>query len=738
MSRSFIIEKEDYQVVVIGGGLSGVCAAVAAARQGMKTVLVQNRPVLGGNSSAEIGVPPHGADQAGHYRHVRETGIIDEIATANARFPNHLDSPSIWSVVLWAFCREQENLTVYLNAQAGDVMTEGERIVSVQVDQLTTERRLILSGEIFIDCSGDGGVAYRAGAEVMTGREGRERFGESMAPEKGDAYGMGDSVYMRARDVGTAVPFPTPPWARIIPDDESLPDKGLTCPHPIAHLTRPRGGWWWIEHGGMRDRIADSELIRDELYRRAIGVWDHLKNRGDHGAENYVLESIVTTPGKRDSRRFVGDYIMVEQDVMGGRLFDDAVAYGGWHVDIHNPKGVAGDTYWYGKLLKNGIYTIPYRSLYSRNIGNLLFAGRNISASHVAFASTRVMLTCALMGQAAGNAAALCVRHGCGPRDVYRDHIRELQQELLRQDCYLPGIRDESAGNVARLARITASSQRILAAPPAAEFLPLDVARGQMFVLSESRLRRVRVLLENTTDAPLQAVAGLRAARRIDDFTSGEDLACASAEVAPGRGWVDFAFDCDLPEADAPYWLRIGATPGLAWGFSREEEPAAQAATLAEQYFTDGAEWFMHRVRGTHSFELEPPSRCYAPRQVISGIARPEKASNLWISESGAPAHLELEWVEPVPVGEVHLSFDHRLDRPIAKWAREGPAPELVRDYTLSLLDGERLLETVSFTENVSRKRVHRFSAKKVSRLRIDLGATWGGTAPRVFEVRVY
>ncbi len=736
MQRDIETIEESYAVVVIGGGLAGICAAIAAARQGQSTVLVQNRPVLGGNSSAEIGVPPHGADQAGSYRHVRETGIIDEIATANACFPNYLDSPSIWSLVLWNFCREEPNLTVHLNTHAGEVEMEENRIVAVSAEQLTTEKRFRFSGRIFIDCSGDGVLGYRAGADYMTGREGRDVYNEPMGQEKTDDYRMGNTVYMRARDVGSSVPFETPDWAHIIPDDKALPDEGHTCPHPVEHLTKPRGGWWWLETGGRFDTIKDAEKIRDELYRYAMGVWDHLKNRGEHGAENYVLESITTMPGKRDSRRFYGDYVMVQQDVESGRIFEDAVAYGGWHIDVHQPDGIAGDVYWKGRLL-NGIYTIPYRSLYSRNIDNLLFAGRNISASHVAFASARVMLTCAVIGQAVGNAAALCLENACTPREVSQQHIKTLQQRLVEQDCYLPGVSDEYGENIAPQAKITASSDRVLTAPAIETYRSLEVDRGQMFICSEKLLKSVHLDMENTTDENISVRAVLHTAKRLDDFTTGKELAEATGIIPPGKHKVEFLFECELPEGNRPYWIQLPVTQGLLWGYSRQEEPATQAASRKNQYFTEpGTETLMHRERGTNAFHLMPASRCYSAEQVVSGITRPEAASNEWISEEGLPQWIQLSWPNPVKLEAVHLTFDNWLDRTLAQWSKQGQSPSLVRDYTITCLNGSEVLERIEASDNRSRKVIHAVPQKAITDVRVEITATWGKAAAHLFEIR--
>ena len=190
------------------------------------------------------------------------------------------------------------------------------------------------------------------------------------------------------------------------------------------------------------------------------GVWDHLKNGGQHGAENYDLEWVGMLPGTRESRRLVGDYILNENDILENRQFYDAVSYGGWPMDIHTPNGL----YDFDKLPSeifsfDGAYTIPYRSYYSKNINNLMMAGRNISASKMAMGSTRVMGTCAIGGQAVGTAAAMCINLKCSPRDIL-NHIRELQQSLLKDDCYIPNVSNCDEPDKARSAKIKASSEK--------------------------------------------------------------------------------------------------------------------------------------------------------------------------------------------------------------------------------------------------------------------------------------
>ena len=442
------IEDKNYDVIVVGGGLSGVCAAIASARHGAKTALLQNRPVLGGNASSEIRMHICGADHHGTRPDARETGIIMELLLENRfRNPNH--SFSVFDTVLWEKCTFQENLDLYLNTQMQEVEMNGNTIQSVSAFQMTTEKTFCFHGRLFIDTTGDGYLAFRSGAEFMTGREGKEVFGETYAPDKSDCCTMGNSLMFRATDCGHATPFTRPDWAYQYTEADMA----------FREISEVSSGYWWIELGGDElDTITDGEILRDELLKTLYGVWDYVKNSGNFDADNYSLDWVGFLPGKRESRRIVGDYILLEQDLANNTSFPDAVAYGGWPMDVHvvgGMRNVSHDPTVYIHLKE--MYSIPYRCLYSKNIDNLFLGGRAISVSHMAFASTRVMGTCAVIGQAVGTAAAMGIQKHLSPREL-NSHIEELQQSLLRDDCYIPGLADCDANNLALQASVSCSS----------------------------------------------------------------------------------------------------------------------------------------------------------------------------------------------------------------------------------------------------------------------------------------
>ncbi len=413
---------------VVGGGTAGLSAAIAAARNGIKTVLVQDRPMLGGNASSEVRMWVCGA----HGKDNKEGGIVEELLLRNLYY-NPRREYTIWDDVMFGMCQEEPNLTLLLNCSVNEVLTENNTITEVKAWGLTDQTIYTIKADIYADCSGDS-VLRASGAEYRVGREARNEFNESHAPAEADSKTMGNSILIQLREIDPSRhrPFRAPEWAYHY-TDETAPKRPLD----------PIGGsnFWWIEIGGTKDTIGQADEIRDELLKISYGVWEYIKNHPDGRGRAWELDWIGSLPGKRENVRFVGDHILNQNDVEAEGRFDDIVAYGGWSMDDHHPLAIEHP----GKPTifhpAPSPYGIPYRALYSGNITNLMFAGRNISATHMAMSSTRVMGTTAIMGQAVGTAAAVAVKNGLTPRGVYQSKISEVQALLMDQDCYLPWLK---------------------------------------------------------------------------------------------------------------------------------------------------------------------------------------------------------------------------------------------------------------------------------------------------------
>ncbi|MBQ8813439.1 MAG: FAD-dependent oxidoreductase [Lachnospiraceae bacterium] len=471
MSKYYKTKK--YDVVVVGGGLAGVCAAIASARNGAKTAIVQNRSMFGGNASSEIRMHIVGASAHGAKKNLAETGILLEILLEN-KSRNPYASFSVFDSVIWEKVRFQENLDSYLNTNMDNVMMDGIRVKAIVCHQNTTETEYVFEASIFVDATGHGSLATLAGAKGRMGSESKYEFDEPNAPEEPNDNTMGNTVMFSAVDRGEPVKFIKPHWAYTFSEDDlKYRDHGNTVgSHAdggevvefeegsgrLPHFSNVDSGYWWIELGGQYDDIIrDGEVIRDELLKCVYGVWDHLKNGGDHGVENLDMDWVGIVPGYRESRRIEGDYLLNENDVRANRIFPDAVAYGGWQMDEHVPGGIMDFDKLPSRILNfDGCYTIPYRCFYAKDVENVMLAGRDISTTKMAYGSTRVMGTCAVGGQAVGTAAALAVKYDCTPRQV-GEHIHELQQILLRDDCYIPGFKNQDMRDIARNATITAT-----------------------------------------------------------------------------------------------------------------------------------------------------------------------------------------------------------------------------------------------------------------------------------------
>ncbi len=406
-----------FDLVVVGGGVAGACTAVSAARLGCKVALLQNRPVLGGNNSSEVRVHLGGKINQEPYpalgNLVREIGPRHD--AGNAARAKHYEDERKLKVV-----EAEENLDLFLNMHAFRVEMDANRIVAVIGKHIRLNREYRFPAKVFADCTGDGNLGFLAGADFRMGRESRDETGEPLAPEQADAMTMGTSVQWYTAEADQPVSFPECPWA--LQFDEQ------------SYQRATRGDWNW-ETGMNRDQIAEFELIRDHGLRAVYGNWSYLKNHSPEKDEiaNLKLAWVAYVGGKRESRRLLGDVILKQQDVVDRRPWPDASVTTTWSIDLHYPdpkntEHFPGEEFRsIAEFLHIKPYAIPYRCLYSRNVSNLLMAGRNISVTHVALGTVRVMRTCGMMGEVAGMAASLCAEYETTPRGVYQNYLDELK-----------------------------------------------------------------------------------------------------------------------------------------------------------------------------------------------------------------------------------------------------------------------------------------------------------------------
>ena len=421
---------------VVGGGLSGMAVAISAAREGLQVVLMHERAVLGGNASSEIRMWISGARGESN----RETGLVEEIILEN-HYRNPTKSYPVWDTVLYDFVRREKNIRLLLNCTCMDCEAEegqyphgrSRHIHSVTGYQMTTQRFYQVIAPFFADCSGDSILAPLSGADFRIGREASAEFGEDLNHPQADDMTMGMSCLIQGRETANPIPYKPYGWSSKL-NDEHFKDR-------MPDLYNDAENFWYLELGGNRDSIGDTEEIRDELLELATGTWDYLKRTPKFKAENWDLDFLGFLPGKRESRRMTGEYLLTQRDVSDGKVFEDEIAFGGWPLDDHFPGGFYHKGTPNTDIATPAPYSIPYRTLYSANVDNLFFAGRNISVTHLALSSVRVMATCALLGEAVGKAAFLAVKNSCAPHDVYLHHVAALQELLLDADCFLPSKR---------------------------------------------------------------------------------------------------------------------------------------------------------------------------------------------------------------------------------------------------------------------------------------------------------
>lgn len=747
-----------HDVVVIGGGLAGVCAAVSAARLGSSVALVTNRPVLGGNSSSEIRVWVVGATAHGTQRFARETGLMGELFLEN-QYRNPEGNPYYWDQTILDLVRSEPGIALHLNTDVrhvdmAETGADGPRIAAVTGWTMGSELETRFEAPIFIDCTGDGLIGHLAGASSRIGRESRAEHDEPWAPELADDELLGSSIFFYTKDAGRPERFVPPLIAKDIRQTPIVRNRVIRTGDNGCH-------YWWIEWGGELDTVHDNERIRDELWGVVYGIWDYIKNSGEFDADRLTLEWVGSIPGKREYRRLWGDYTLTQHDILDQTEFPDAVAFGGWSIDLHPVEGVYAERAGAQQRYSDGTYGIPYRSLYSRDVGNLLFAGRNISASHIAFGSTRVMATCATQGQAVGTAAALAARHGVSPRAIGRDRLEELQRTLVREDAPVIGVRAQDPDDLAQRARVTASTwlPAVSTRPHATQdlfALDRDVA---LLVPVDPRLDAaefdVRVDDDTTVVVELWHTGKPQNAVPVGLVEKIEVPLTRGARTLPAR------FDW-TPDTPCNGVLVVRRNPSVSLALA-DERPHGVLAMGAKQA-TDAAfddhipdedgqrvvEWNARMLR-RRSFcvELSPSSNAYAPERVTDGYQRPFGGPHLWSTPpvepaalAANPAWIELAWDDAVDIGSIRLVWNDDVDEDLINLHHHRTdfvvMPELVADYVVEIRAEGAWRPVAEVTGNRHRHRIHDIPTTSADGVRVRISRTNGSPYVSLSSVKVF
>lgn len=712
VTRENKVVSTQSNLVVVGGGLAGVCCAIAAARDGISVTLVQDRPVLGGNASSEVRLWTLGATShmGNNNRWSREGGIIDELLVENM-YRNKEGNTLIFDTILLEKVVLEKNITLLLNTSVYGVKKSDPNTIS-QVVAFCSQNSTTyeLNADLFCDASGDGIVGFQAGAAFRMGAETVEEFGELFAPDI--AYGelLGHTIYFYSKNVGAPVKYVAPEFAlkdiTKIPRYKVLNDKDFGC------------RLWWLEYGGRRDTIHESEDIKWELWKVVYGVWDYIKNSGEFpDSENLTLEWVGTIPGKRESRRFEGLYMIKQQDLVEQAKFDDAVSYGGWAVDLHPSDGVydskPGCTQYHSK----GIYQIPLSTMISKNIANLFLGGRVISATHVAFGSTRVMATTALSGQAVGYGAAQCIKNKILPAALLeQNQIKELQQTLSVNGQSIPGIAIDKSKNLVNSAKIVTSSDYKLDNLAAnGDWYSLSIAAAQLIPLEANTKYTFTVSLSAKEATTIQAC--LRLSNRTGSYTPDEILEINFIELVAGEQEVSFSFETVLSEKQ---YVFIVFKANDAVSIRRSEQRLTGLLLVfngvnkavnnngqqvpPDNIGIDAFEFWIpqRRPNGQNlAFSISPALELYNKENLCNGFVRPYLGTNAWAASlDDSQPKITFEWESEKEINSIKLFFDTDYDHAMESSLMGHPEsvmPFCARSYKILDQNGIVLYET---TEN--------------------------------------
>lgn len=749
--RAFPEVNINADLVITGGGLSGVCGAITAARQGIKVVLVQDRPVLGGNASSEVRLWILGATShmGNNNRWAREGGLVNEILVENT-FRNPESNPVIFDMILLDKVTQEPNITLLLNTAVYAVEKKDEETIgALKAFCSQNQTTYTLTAPLFCDASGDGVVGFLAGAAFRMGAESSDEFGEKFAPSAEYGELLGHSLYFYSKDTGRPVKYIPPAFA--LKDITAIPRfKSFNAGDFGCKL-------WWIEYGGRLDTVHDTEKIKWELWKIVYGVWNYIKNSGHFPeAETLTLEWVGMIPGKRESRRFEGDYMMVQQDIIEQRTHPDAVAFGGWSVDLHPADGVfsekPGCNQWHSK----GIYQIPYRSLYSRNIRNLFLGGRIISASHVAFASTRVMATAAYATQAAAMAAAICKEQGVLPADVFHQGLVPVLQKRLQQTGqHIPGLALQDAEDLVQTATIKASSEMVFTGFPGAAFpQPLQLSVAQLLPLPKGEIAPMVFHADATEDTTI--AVELRICSRKGSHTPDVTLEKQTIDLRPGRNCVQLSFNTALEDTTYAFIifhknplvqlhrttkrltgvLSVFNTVNKAVSNYGKQTPPEDIGMEAFEF------WCPQRRPEGYNIDLkyEAGIRLFAAENIRNGTDRPVSSPNAWVADWADPApQLQLRWNAPVTIGHIDLFFDADYDHPMESVLMTHPEtvmPFCVRNYRVKDATGRVLADVKDNYQ--THNRVQLAQPVSTDQLIVEMEHPSDGVPAAIFAVRCY
>ncbi|HOV83790.1 MAG TPA: FAD-dependent oxidoreductase [Paludibacteraceae bacterium] len=685
IDRSIKLEKIDAEFVIVGGGVAGVCAAIAAARNGIKTALIQDRPILGGNGSSEVRLWILGATShmGNNNRWAREGGIIDEILVENT-FRNKEGNPVIFDTVLIDKVLEEKNILLFLNTVVYDIVKGDDKNVSaVKAYNSQNETEYLINGKLFCDASGDGILAYLAGATYRVGAEERDEFNERFVRDKAE-YGekLGHTLFFYTKKTTKPVKFVRPEFAlsKEFVEKEIYRIKNPNYFNPMAIGCN----YWWIEYGGRLDTIHDTEKIKYQLWSIAYGIWDYIKNSGKFPeAENITLEWVGLFPGKRESRRFVGPYMLHQQDIVEQHTHFDGITYGGWSIDLHPSDGVFSEKNACNQWHSKGVYQIPYRCYITKDIDNIFIAGRLISASHIAFGSSRVMATSAVGGEVVGTAAALCLKNHWLPADLAdKDKIIFLQSALIEAGNYIPQLNFLSNNNLLGHAIINTSSELQLNEIPFQDgfWKKLSLSSAQMLPVEKGKFPRLSVKIKADKETELKLE--LRISSKNFNHTPDIVLASKNYAVHQGEQMIEIDFEAEIPITCYAFVcfmknenLELMFSPyritGILSVFSKVVPAVSNGGKqiVTEDIGIEEFEfWCPERRPDGHNIamKISPAISAFGKENLLNSIYRPVEKPNAFVAGLyDQKVNITAKWPTPIAIHQITIFADTDADHPM-------------------------------------------------------------------------
>jgi hypothetical protein len=659
-----------------------------------------------------------------------EMGILGELKLRNL-YVNPEGNVLLWDEVLLETVLAEKNIRLFLNTHVTGLHCDDKHTIdSVQGFQLASEREFIFTGKYFIDATGDGTVGVKAGVPFVMGQESKSTYGESNSSEFFTPHTLGNTIFFISKKSEKPVRFIPPAYIHSIETVERF----ISCGGRVVNEITNGCDYWWFEYGGIIDTIKDNQEISIELKRIALGVWNYIKNSGRYNVENLTLEWIGAIPGKRESRRFRGAYVLKQDDVIKNFPFDDTVAYGGWYLDFHPAEGVFSPEQDCIQIPIR-VYNIPFRCLFNPDFPNILFAGRDISVSHAVFASSRIMNTCALTGEAAGTGAVYAIHHNYPPSKFNQNDIHEIQQRLMHQGGLLPGLRKDMGMNLAGSARVSASSTltELNADEDAAGSFALEKP-WYLLVTKKAGVSYCEVMTRSVNPGHSEVRA---AVQELPSRAAGDPSSqILSLDIHSGTGWTKIDFPSSFIDYEG-FVMILG-------------NPVDGVSIITESIQTTG---FLSGLKGSLDYKY-PRVRTdirdlYSCKNLNDGMIRPYTIPGAWISgKEDAPSVL-FEWDSKITVKEIAVYGNPDLSRELVscitgsvetrQFMRQSMPPELIKNYRIELCNDGIWNTAGKVTDNWKYKSVFYFSQETFCEaVRVVFESTYGSPRVEIFEIEIF